>query len=149
MLTNHGLLLLAEEIAASRAYARALGRCGALPAAEAQALDDGLGQVLERARKDPAYLDLDAEDIHSFVETRLGEIVGEVAGQGHLGRSRNEQAVTAQKTAELVMEHGFQRRGTQRVPFFEQRARVFLAYDDAPPWDEKRIPFQLAGRESH
>jgi argininosuccinate lyase len=38
---------------------------------------------------------LDAEDVHSFVETRLGEIVGEVAGQGHLGRSRNEQAVTA------------------------------------------------------
>jgi argininosuccinate lyase len=87
--------LLAEEIAASRAYARALGRCGALPAAQAAALDAGLAQVLERAGKDSSYLELDAEDIHSFVETRLGEIVGEVAGQGHLGRSRNEQAVTA------------------------------------------------------
>jgi argininosuccinate lyase len=87
--------LLAEEIAASRAYARALGRCGALPVEQAKALDAGLGQVLERARQDPAYLELDAEDIHSFVETRLGEIVGEQAGQGHLGRSRNEQAPTA------------------------------------------------------
>ena len=29
------------------------------------------------------------------METRLGEIVGDLAGQGHLGRSRNEQAVTA------------------------------------------------------
>ncbi len=87
--------LLREEIAASRAYARAIGRCGAIPATEAAALDQGLAQVLERAQTDPTYLELDAEDIHSFVETRLGEIVGELAGQGHLGRSRNEQAVTA------------------------------------------------------
>jgi argininosuccinate lyase len=87
--------LLREEIAASRAYARALGRCGAIPADQAAALDQGLGQVLERAQHDPAYLELEAEDVHSFVEARLGEIVGDLAGQGHLGRSRNEQAVTA------------------------------------------------------
>jgi len=87
--------LLREEIAASRAYARGLGRCGALPPAEATALDEGLLEVLRRAEADPAYLGLDAEDVHSFVETRLGEIVGDLAGQGHLGRSRNEQAVTA------------------------------------------------------
>jgi argininosuccinate lyase len=87
--------LLVEEIAASRAYARALGRCGAIPEADARALDQGLAQVLEKARRDPAYLDLDAEDVHSFVETRLGELVGDLAGQGHLGRSRNEQTVTA------------------------------------------------------
>jgi argininosuccinate lyase len=87
--------LLREEIAASRAYARALGRCGAIPADDAARLDAGLGEVLARAEIDPAYLDLDAEDVHSFVETRLGEIVGALAGQGHLGRSRNEQTVTA------------------------------------------------------
>lgn len=87
--------LLREEIAASRAYARALGRCGAIPAAEAAALDAGLAEVLSRAEREASYLELDVEDVHSFVETRLGEIVGELAGQGHLGRSRNEQAVTA------------------------------------------------------
>jgi argininosuccinate lyase len=87
--------LLGEEVAASRAYARALGRCRAIPEADAQRLDQGLAEVLARAQKDAAYLDLDAEDVHSFVETRLGEIVGDLAGQGHLGRSRNEQAVTA------------------------------------------------------
>ena len=86
--------LLGEEVAASRAYARALGRCGAIPVTEADQLDRGLAEVLDRAQRDPAYLDLDAEDVHSFVETRLGEIVGDVAGQGHLGRSRNEQTVT-------------------------------------------------------
>ena len=45
--------------------------------------------------KDPAYLEVDLEDVHSFVEERLGEIVGDLAGQAHLGRSRNEQTVTA------------------------------------------------------
>jgi argininosuccinate lyase len=87
--------LLAEEIAASQAYARALGRALAIPARDAERLVEGLGEVLARARRDPGYLDLDAEDVHSFVETRLGEIVGDLAGQGHLGRSRNEQTVTA------------------------------------------------------
>jgi argininosuccinate lyase len=86
--------MLGEEITASRAYARALGRCGAIPEADAARLDAGLAEVLARSQ-DPAYLELDAEDVHSFVETRLGEVVGELAGQGHLGRSRNEQAVTA------------------------------------------------------
>jgi argininosuccinate lyase len=87
--------LLREEVAASRAYARALGRCGAIPPEQASALDAGLAEVLARAERDATYLDLDAEDVHSFVETRLAEIVGELAGQGHLARSRNEQAVTA------------------------------------------------------
>jgi argininosuccinate lyase len=87
--------LLAEEIAASQAYARALGRCSAISQDDAQRLCEGLAQILAKARDDSAYLDLDAEDVHSFVETRLTEIVGDLAGQGHLGRSRNEQAVVA------------------------------------------------------
>ena len=88
--------LLAEEIAASRAYVRALGRCGAIPARRGrQRSTAGSAQVLANARQDPRYLELDVEDVHSFVEKRLGEIVGELAGQAHLGRSRNEQTVTA------------------------------------------------------
>jgi len=87
--------LLAEEVAASRAYVKALARAGAISEADAARLDAGLDQVLARATADPAYLALDAEDVHSFVEARLGEIVGDLAGQAHLGRSRNEQAVTA------------------------------------------------------
>jgi argininosuccinate lyase len=87
--------LLAEEVAASRAWIRALGRCGALRKDETEALERGLEKVLEKARSDPKYLDADVEDVHSFVEDRLGGIVGELAGQAHLGRSRNEQTVTA------------------------------------------------------
>jgi len=87
--------LLPEEIAASRAFVRALERCNALGRDDAAALDLGLAQILARAQADPAYLESDAEDVHSFVEARLAEAVGDLAGQAHLGRSRNEQAVTA------------------------------------------------------
>ena len=88
--------LVREEIAASRAWVRALGRCGAIGPEEAQALERGLDEVLARVEKDPAsYLDVDLEDVHRFVEERLGEVVGDLAGQAHLGRSRNEQTVTA------------------------------------------------------
>ena len=85
--------LLAEEVAASRAYVKALTRARAIPEEDAARLDAGLQEVLARAGADPR--DAEAEDVHSFVETRLQEIVGDLAGQAHLGRSRNEQAVTA------------------------------------------------------
>lgn len=87
--------LIREEIAASRAYAMALGECGAIPPRDAARLDRGLARVLAKYEADPAYAALDVEDVHSFVETRLEEEIGPLAGQGHLGRSRNEQSVTA------------------------------------------------------
>ena len=87
--------LIREEIAASRAYAVALGHCRALPLMDAAKLDRGLARVLAKYEADPKYANLDVEDVHSFVETRLEEEIGPLAGQGHLGRSRNEQSVTA------------------------------------------------------
>jgi argininosuccinate lyase len=87
--------LVREEIAASRAWVRALGRCGAIRPEESDALVRGLDEVLAKVDADPSYLDADVEDVHSFVEERLGEVVGDLAGQAHLGRSRNEQTVTA------------------------------------------------------
>ena len=87
--------LLAEEVAASRAYVRALARADAIAEADAARLDAGLEQVLTRAAAAPPPADAEDEDVHSFVEARLREIVGDLAGQAHLGRSRNEQATTA------------------------------------------------------
>ncbi len=87
--------LIREEIAASRAYALALGLCRAISTNDASKLDRGLARVLAKYDADPAYAAIDVEDVHSFVETRLEEEIGPLAGQGHLGRSRNEQSVTA------------------------------------------------------
>jgi argininosuccinate lyase len=87
--------LVGEEIAASRAYVRGLGGCAAIPAEEAARLEAALERLARQVETDPACLEMDAEDVHSFVETRLTEAVGDLAGQAHLGRSRNEQSVTA------------------------------------------------------
>jgi argininosuccinate lyase len=86
--------LIAEEIAASRAYVAALARAGVLPAEDARALDGGLARVLAEST-DAALAGRDPEDVHSDVEERLSAIVGDLAGQAHIARSRNEQAVTA------------------------------------------------------
>jgi argininosuccinate lyase len=86
--------LVREEIAASRAYVAALARAGAIPAADAATLDGGLAEMLATATPEALAAAVE-EDVHSWVEARLTERIGDLAGQAHLGRSRNEQAVTA------------------------------------------------------
>jgi argininosuccinate lyase len=86
--------LVREEIAASRAYVMALARASAISVADASALDAGLAAVLDEATPE-ALANAKDEDIHSWVEARLTERIGDLAGQAHLGRSRNEQSVTA------------------------------------------------------
>jgi argininosuccinate lyase len=86
--------LVREEIAASRAYVMALARASAISVAEASALDAGLAAVLAKATPE-SLAGATEEDVHSWVEARLTETIGDLAGQAHLGRSRNEQAVTA------------------------------------------------------
>jgi argininosuccinate lyase len=86
--------LVREEIAASRAYVMALARASAISVAEASALDAGLAAVLAKATPE-SLAGATEEDVHSWVEARLTETIGDLAGQAHLGRSRNEQTVTA------------------------------------------------------
>src|SRR2546428_12708887 len=71
-----------------------MGRWGGIRPGEADLLGGGRGGPARGVQADPACLEMDAEDVHSFVETRLTEAVGDLAGQAHLGRSRNEQSVT-------------------------------------------------------
>jgi len=87
--------LLADEIAASSAYARALGRATILSSAEEKAVLDGLQAILARAAKDPAFLDKpEVEDVHQFVEQELVALIGDTGFKLHSGRSRNEQIAT-------------------------------------------------------
>jgi argininosuccinate lyase len=87
--------LVGEEIAASRGYVKALADAGCLSATERESLDQALARLDERIRQQPSLLETGDEDVHSFVEARLTEELGALASQMHLGRSRNEQAVTA------------------------------------------------------
>lgn len=87
--------LLANEIAASRAHARALARIGVLSASELPALLQALDHVQLSLNRDPNFLeDSEAEDVHHFLERRLVELAGDAGLKLHAGRSRNEQIAT-------------------------------------------------------
>lgn len=87
--------LLAHEIAASRAHARALARIGVLATAELTALLQALDHVQLSLDRDPHFLeDSEAEDVHHFLERRLVELTGDAGLKLHAGRSRNEQIAT-------------------------------------------------------
>lgn len=80
-----------EDIIGSVAHARMLGACGILAAEEAETIIRGLEQIHEEG---PNHLPRDVEDIHTAIEVRLKEKVGDVAGKLHTARSRNDQVAT-------------------------------------------------------
>ncbi|MSR47591.1 MAG: argininosuccinate lyase [Planctomycetes bacterium] len=84
--------LLPFDLEGSRAWAFALARIGLLTRKDVQQIARGLRQIGKRARAEPAWLDQHpAEDVHSFVEARLHELIGDAAFRLHTGRSRNDQ----------------------------------------------------------
>ncbi|MEI7644986.1 MAG: argininosuccinate lyase [Chloroflexales bacterium] len=91
---RYDVRLAACDIIGSIAWARALAEAGLISAEECEQLVQGLGLVrLEFA--DGRFVALPSdEDIHTAVERRLGELVGEVALKLHTGRSRNDQVAT-------------------------------------------------------
>ncbi len=86
--------LYAADIAGSIAYAGALAQAGLISEAERDQLVAGLEQVRDEFDAGAFAVESGDEDIHTAVERRLGELVGEVAGKLHTGRSRNDQVAT-------------------------------------------------------
>jgi argininosuccinate lyase len=80
-----------HDIAGSVAWARALARAGLLTAAEAETLVKGLAAVRVELEAGTFPLRPELEDIHTNVERRLVELVGDVGDKLHTGRSRNDQ----------------------------------------------------------
>ena len=87
--------LFQADIVGSVAHCEALAAAGVLTADEASQINSALAEIRERGLADPAYLtETQAEDVHSFVEARLTEIVGDLGRKLHTGRSRNDQVAT-------------------------------------------------------
>jgi argininosuccinate lyase len=89
--------LLPYEIAADRAWARALEPIGIFTATEVKQTIAALDKIAERAETDPAWVDsfgASAEDVHHFVEKALVEELGPLGWKLHTGRSRNELIAT-------------------------------------------------------
>ncbi len=88
--------LFAADVRGSAAHCEGLRRAGVLSDAEADQIIGGLRIILERSEQNADFFaGSDAEDVHSFIESRLIETVGDVGRKLHAGRSRNDQVATA------------------------------------------------------
>ena len=83
--------LFEDDVTGSIAWAEALGAAGVVSDEDTRAMVSGLEAILEEGRRDPSCVSGPDEDIHSFVERKLIERIGDAGRRLHTGRSRNEQ----------------------------------------------------------
>lgn len=80
-----------QDIRASKAHARMLGRQGVLTGEEASRIVEGLDKVAEEIRSGAFVWRPELEDVHMNIEARLTELIGDAGKKLHTGRSRNDQ----------------------------------------------------------
>ncbi|PXW75196.1 argininosuccinate lyase [Blastomonas natatoria] len=83
-----------QDIDGSLAHVAMLGAQGIIPAADAEAITQGLKQIAAEYAANGVAEDWALEDIHMHVEARLSELIGPAAGRLHTARSRNDQVAT-------------------------------------------------------
>ncbi|HPU59094.1 MAG TPA: argininosuccinate lyase, partial [Candidatus Avimonas sp.] len=80
-----------EDIAGSMAHAAMLAKQGIISGEDAKAIRDGLSDILADIESGKLEIDMNAEDIHTFVEAELTARIGDAGKRLHTGRSRNDQ----------------------------------------------------------
>ena len=83
--------LYAYDIEGSKAHCRMLAKSAIISDDDAAALIEGLEQIKAEIQSGAFAFDDSLEDIHMHIESRLAEIVGDVAQKLHTARSRNDQ----------------------------------------------------------
>lgn len=87
--------LVEYDIAGSIAHAKMLAEQDLLTASDCQLIVEGLDNVLVAFRAGEWSISLEDEDAHTAIENRLIADIGDTGGRVHLGRSRNDQVLTA------------------------------------------------------
>ena len=80
-----------QDITGSIAHAQMLAKQVIISVEEMETLVEGLGGILDDLNNGKLQFDMDAEDIHMFVEAELTKRVGDVGKKLHTARSRNDQ----------------------------------------------------------
>ena len=80
-----------EDIEGSIAHATMLGRCGIIKEEEATDIVKGLKGILADIENGTLHIDMEAEDIHTFIEGELTKRIGDNGKRLHTSRSRNDQ----------------------------------------------------------
>jgi argininosuccinate lyase len=87
--------LVPYDARASIAHARMLEKQGLLGGADCAAICAGLEVLAASHAAGEWHIELADEDVHSALERRLTERIGDAGGRVHLGRSRNDQVLVA------------------------------------------------------
>jgi len=87
--------LFAADVRGSVAHAGGLLRAGLISNEESDAIIGGLTQLVADSAIDPNFFESNAEDVHSFIEGKLIDAIGDAGRKLHTGRSRNDQVATA------------------------------------------------------
>ena len=80
-----------QDIKGSIAHAMMLAKQNIISNEDAEILVEALGQILDDLNSGALEIDMEAEDIHMFVEQVLTNRVGDVGKKLHTARSRNDQ----------------------------------------------------------
>jgi len=83
-----------QDIRGSIAHATMLSNQGIITKDEAVQIVDGLNKIAEEIKSGTFEFKTSLEDIHMNIESRLRELIGDVAGKLHTARSRNDQVAT-------------------------------------------------------
>ncbi len=83
-----------QDVQGSQAWAEAIRQAGILTDKEHASISLGLATVKEEFSSGRFSFAPSDEDIHTAIERRLTELIGDAAGKLHTGRSRNDQVAT-------------------------------------------------------
>jgi len=83
--------LYKQDITGSIAHATMLAKVKIISPTEKTKIIDGLKQIQQEIESGKFNFQIELEDIHLNIESRLKEIIGDVAGKLHTARSRNDQ----------------------------------------------------------
>jgi argininosuccinate lyase len=87
--------LVPYDVAGSIAHANMLAAQELLSSDDRDAICNGLKQLEQDFADGKWVISLEDEDVHTALESRLTELIGSAGGRLHLGRSRNDQVLTA------------------------------------------------------
>jgi len=83
-----------QDIRGSRAHARMLAEQGVISKDDQKAIDAGLEDISHQISAGTFAWDVNDEDVHMAVESRLTAAIGAPGARLHTGRSRNDQVAT-------------------------------------------------------
>ena len=89
--------LIYKDIEGSFAHAKMLGEQGIITKDEMNKIHEGLTTIKEKVEDGSLLITDEYEDVHSFVEANLINLIGDAGKKLHTGRSRNDQVALDMK----------------------------------------------------